>query len=277
MSKAKQIIFPKTNSEEIIDFYKKIADAIHKKYFDRYHANDDAPERKLFRAYDRCSIVAVGLSIILLVWLIFDFINMAMYHCSQEDIIPSVQFVTEHGWNGFLFPQITICYAVILSLFIIFTAVNYHKYDKIVDAYGDEQDKIVTEIQRLLADNDVLNCQPSEYWISHSLLSKKAEPFDKEDLCWMYKYLRKLESIKTDAGQYNVDNDGDDLYISLCINGFEYQTQKLSNFDIDEFTAITAKADESIYGKDQGIYDFTIIDDRTSEWMDKIKKNIIVE
>ena len=38
---------------------------------------------------------------------------------------------------------------------------------------------------------------------------------------------------------------------------------------------ITAKADESIYGKDQGIYDFTIIDDRTSEWMNKIKKNII--
>jgi hypothetical protein len=72
-----------------------------------------------------------------------------------------------------------------------------------------------------------------------------------------------------------VANDGNDFYISLCINGFEYQTQKLDNFDLDEFTAITAKADESIYGKDQGIYDFTIIDDRTSEWMDKIKKNII--
>ena len=275
MSKAKQIIFPQTSSEEIIDFYKKIADAIRKKYFDKYHANDDAPERRRLRIYDRCALIAMILSIPFAIWLVIDIINTVFYHYCPDQVLISMQFVNEHSWSGFLFPQVTICCTVILLLFIIFTAINYHKYDKIVDAYGDEQDKIVTEIKQLFDDNNVLNCRPNEYWTSRYLLSKKADPFNREDLCWMYKYLKKLESIKTDAGQYTVTNDGHDLYVSLCINGFQYQTQKLANFDLDEFTAITARADESVYGIDQGIYDFTIIDKAIADWMEKINKNII--
>ena len=275
MAKAKQIIFPQTKSEEIADFYKKIAPAIRKKYFDKYHAHDDVPELRRFRIYDICSEFAVGLSILFGGWIVADFICMGVSHLVPIDDQASVQFMAEHSWNGFLFPIITICCTVLILLFDIFTAVNYRKYDKITDEHINEQDKIIEEIKQLLIDNDVLNREPPEYLIRGCLLPKEKDPFDTGDFCWMYSYLRKLEKIKTDDGQYDVANDGHDIYVSLCINGFEYQTQKLANFDIDEFTAITAKADESIYGKDQGIYDFTIIDDRTSEWMNKIKKNII--
>lgn len=275
MAKAKQLIFPQTKSEEITDFYKKIITAIREKYLDRYHAHDAIPERRIFRIYDICSGFAVGASIIFGGWIIADFICMGVYHLMPFEDPASVQFIAEHSWSGFLFPIITICCAVLILLFDIFTAVNYRKYDKITDEHIDAQNKIIEEIKQLLIDNDVLNRRPTEYLISHYLLSEDKNPFDTDDFCWMYTYLRRLEKIKTDDGQYNVDNDGHDFYISLCINGFEYQTQKLSNFDIDEFTAITAKADESIYGKDQGIYDFTIIDDRTSEWMEQINKNII--
>lgn len=277
MPKAKQIIFPQTKSEEIADFYKKIITAIREKYSDKYHAHDAIVERDTFRIYNICSGFALGLSVLFAGWIVADFIYMGVSHLIPIEDPASIQFMAEHSWNGFLFPIITICCTILILLFDIFIAVNYRKYDKITDEHDDEQNKIIKEIKQLLIDNNVLNCEPTEYSISHHLLSEDEDPFDTDDFCWMYAYLRKLEKIKTDDGQYDVANADDILYISLCINGFKYETQRLSNFDIDEFAAITAKADESIYGKDQGIYDFTIIDDRTSEWMDKIKKNIIVE
>ena len=271
MPKAKQIIFPQTRSEDIADFYKKITASIRKQYFDKYHINDDAPERKRLRIYNRCTDVAVVLSVFFSMWLIINFANTGLYRFHPDEALT----VNGHSWNGFLFPQITICCTIILLLFIIFTAINRHKYNKIVEVYDDEQNKIITEIEQLFTDNNVLHYSPNGYWISHSLLSKKENPFNKDDFCWMYRYLRKLESIKTDAGQYSITNDGHDLYVSLCVNGFNYQTQTLTGFDIDEFTAITAKADESVYGVGQGIYDFTIIDKATTDWMEKINKNII--
>ena len=277
MPKAKQIIFPQTKSEEIADFYKKIITAIREKYSNKYHAHDAVIERGIFRRYDICSGFALGLSVLFAGWIVADFICMGVSHLIPIEDPASIQFMAEHSWNGFLFPIITICCTVLILLFDIFTTVNYRKYDKITDEHNNEQNKIIEEIKQLLIDNNVLNCEPTEYLISHHLLSEDENPFDTDDFCWMYAYLRKLEKIKTDDGQYNVENDGQDFYISLCINGFEYETQKLSDFNIDEFTAITAKADESVYGKGQGIYDFTIIDDRISEWMNKIKKNIIVE
>ncbi len=275
MSKAKQIIFPQTKSEEITDFYKKITAAIREKYSDKYHAHNAVTERGIFRIYEICSGFAIGLSLLFAGWIVADLICMGVSHLIPVEDPASIQFMAAHSWNGFIFPIITICCTALILLFDIFTAVNYRKYDKITDEHIDAQDEIIDEIKQLLIDNDVLNREPTEYSIRHHLLSEDKNPFDTSDFCWMYTYLRKLEKIKTDDGQYNVDNDGDDLYISLCINGFEYKTQKLSNFDIDEFTAITAKADESVYGKDQGIYDFTIIDNETSEWINKIKKNII--
>jgi len=275
MAKAKQIIFPQTKSEEIADFYNKIIATIREKYFDKYHAHDAVTERRRFRIYDICEGFAICLSTLLIAWLVADFAVMVVYHFRPDQNLFSLQFMAEHSWSGFLFPIATICCTVLISLFVIFTAVNYRKYDKITDEHIDAQDKIIEEIKQLFIANNVLNYQPTEYWIKYHLLSEEKDPFDTDTFCWMYTYLRKLEKIKTDDGQYDVTNDGNDFYISLCINGFEYQTQKLDNFDLDEFTAITAKADESVYGKDQGIYDFTIIDDRTSEWMDKIKKNII--